>query len=168
MDTNADAIGWGQLSFAGTTNNGMAGTMATSNAGLTSSEQSGRASTGNWWQVTHGADGSAGAGPRSGGQYGGGRGFIAGGWYNSFKDYIEYITINTTGNATSFGSLSSSNSSGGGCSSPTRALFAGGNDPAVKIEYVSIATQGNGVVFGDLTYTANRHGCGTSNAHGGL
>ena len=81
---------------------------------------------------------------------------------------IDMIQIATLGNAVSFGSLSSSNSSGGGCSSPTRALFAGGNDPAVKIEYVSIATQGNGVTFGDLTYTANRHGCGTSNAHGGL
>ena len=81
---------------------------------------------------------------------------------------IDMIQIATLGNAISFGSLSSSNAAGGGCSSPTRALFAGGNDPAVKIEYVSIATQGNGLTFGDLTYTANRHGCGTSNAHGGL
>ncbi len=81
---------------------------------------------------------------------------------------IDMIQIATLGNAVSFGSLSSSNAQGGGASSPTRALFAGGNDPAVKIEYVSIATQGNGITFGDLTYTANRHGCGTSNAHGGL
>ena len=81
---------------------------------------------------------------------------------------IDMIQIATLGNAISFGSLSSSNAQGGGASSPTRALFAGGNDPAVKIEYVSIATQGNGITFGDLTYVENRHGCGTSNAHGGL
>ena len=81
---------------------------------------------------------------------------------------IDMIQIATLGNATHFGNLSSSNAAGGGCSSPTRALFAGGNDPAVKIESVSIATQGRGVTFGDLTYIENRHGCGTSNAHGGL
>ena len=85
---------------------------------------------------------------------------------NNFE--IDRIQIASLGNAVAFGENSSSNASGGGCSSPTRALFAGGNDPAVKIEYVSFASEGNGVDFGDLTYTQNRHGCGTSNGHGGL
>ena len=82
---------------------------------------------------------------------------------------IEQIIIATLGDGTDFGDLSSNlDSQGGGCSSPTRALFAGGNDPNVNIEYVEFATSANAVDFGDLTYVENRHGCGTSNGHGGL
>ena len=82
---------------------------------------------------------------------------------------IEQIIIATLGNGTDFGDLSSNlDSQGGGCSSPTRALFGGGNDPNVNIEYVEFATAANAVDFGDLTYIQNRHGCGTSNGHGGL
>ena len=82
---------------------------------------------------------------------------------------IEFIQIQTLGNATDFGETSSSvQSNGGGCASSTRALFAGGADPAVSIEYIQISTQGNAVDFGDLTYIENRHGCGMSNGHGGL
>ncbi len=82
---------------------------------------------------------------------------------------IEFIQIQTLGNATDFGETSSSvQSKGAGCASPTRAVFAGGADPAVNIEYIQISTKGNAVDFGDLTYIENRHGCGMSNAHGGL
>ena len=81
---------------------------------------------------------------------------------------IDKIQIQTLGNAVDFGDTSSSTSPGGGASSSTRALFAGGNDPAVIIEYIQIATEGNAVNFGNLTYVENRHGCGMSNAHGGL
>jgi len=82
---------------------------------------------------------------------------------------IEQIIIATLGNGTDFGDLSSNlDSQGGGCSSPTRALFGGGNDPNVNIEYVEFATAANAVDFGDLNYIQNRHGCGTSNGHGGL
>ena len=81
---------------------------------------------------------------------------------------IDKIQIQTLGNAVDFGDTSSSTSPGGGCASPTGALFGAGNDPAVKIEYIQIATEGNGINFGDLTYIENRHGCGTSNGHGGL
>ena len=82
---------------------------------------------------------------------------------------IEQIIIATLGDGTDFGDLTSNvNSRGGGCSSPTRALFGGGNDPNVNIEYVEFATAANAVDFGDLTYVENRHGCGTSNGHGGL
>jgi hypothetical protein len=82
---------------------------------------------------------------------------------------IEFIQIQTLGNAIDFGETSTSvDSRGGGCASPTRALFGGGADPAVSIEYIEISTQGNAVDFGDLTYIENRHGCGMSNGHGGL
>lgn len=82
---------------------------------------------------------------------------------------IEFIQIQTLGNAIDFGQTSSSvQSKGAGCASSTRAVFAGGADPAVNIEYIQISTQGNAVDFGDLTYVENRHGCGMSNGHGGL
>jgi len=81
---------------------------------------------------------------------------------------IDKIQIQTLGNAVDFGDTSSSTSPGGGASSSTRALFAGGNDPAVIIEYVQFASMGNAVNFGNLTYIENRHGCGMSNGHGGL
>jgi len=82
---------------------------------------------------------------------------------------IEQIIIATLGDGTDFGDLTNNvDSRGGGCSSPTRALFGGGSDPVVNIEYVEFATAGDAVDFGDLTYVENRHGCGTSNGHGGL
>ena len=85
------------------------------------------------------------------------------------NNVIESIIISTLGNATNFGETSTSvDAQGGGASSPTRALFAGGSDPATNIEYVEFATEGNAVDFGDLTYAENRHGCGMSNGHGGL
>ena len=82
---------------------------------------------------------------------------------------IDSIIISTLGNATDFGDTSNNVSSmGGGASSPTRALFAGGNDPNNNIEYVQFASEGDAIDFGDLTYVENRHGCGMSNGHGGL
>ena len=60
---------------------------------------------------------------------------------------LDYITIATTANATSFGT-SSNQSNGGTCmSSETRAVFVltGGN----IMEYVTIATTGNTTDFGD-------------------
>ena len=60
---------------------------------------------------------------------------------------LDYVTIATTANATSFGT-SSNNSNGGTCmSSETRAVFVvtGGN----IMEYVTIATTGNTTDFGD-------------------
>ena len=82
---------------------------------------------------------------------------------------IDSIIISTLGNATDFGDTSNNvHSQGGGASSPTRALFAGGNDPNNNIEYVQFASEGDAIDFGDLTYVENRHGCGMSNGHGGL
>jgi hypothetical protein len=51
-----------------------------------------------------------------------------------------------------------------------RAICAGGATPSNvnTIDFASITTAGNFSDFGDLTYVENRHGCGTSNGHGGL
>ena len=75
-------------------------------------------------------------------------------------DTIQYITIPTTGNAASFGTLSEIGSYGGGCSNGTsdRGLFMGSaswlNDNN-KIEYVTISTLGNSTDFGDAIQAAS-------------
>ena len=60
----------------------------------------------------------------------------------------------------------------GATSSPTRALFAGGNSPSVDnvIQFVEIATTGDAVDFGDLTSASSFGSTGgtLSNGHGGL
>ena len=89
-------------------------------------------------------------------------------------DEIDYITIATTGNATDFGNTSVTRSTGGACSSSTRAVYGGGykNTPSPQtevntIDYIEIATTGNAVNFGDLTVVGGYLGS-TSNGTRGI
>jgi hypothetical protein len=73
---------------------------------------------------------------------------------------IQYVTISSTGNATSFGSLDNKREYHTSCSNSTRGIFAGGNvgtapsQPATNnIQYITIASTGNSVTFGQLTRT---------------
>ena len=103
------------------------------------------------------------------------RGVLFGGRYVGTRSKIEYVTIASLGNGTDFGDLSRTTTrDGGAVASPTRAVFAGGDQqvPAVAnrvdtIDYIELSTQGNAVDFGDLTIARN-HIAGMSNAHGGL
>jgi hypothetical protein len=89
---------------------------------------------------------------------------------------IQYITFASLGNAIDFGDQSVQRNSLAGMSSPTRAVFAGGQPtPAFSgssnvIDYVTIMSLGNAIDFGDLT--TNSGGAeaptGCSNGHGGL
>ena len=89
------------------------------------------------------------------------RGLFAGGYLapSSFYNVIDYITIASEGNAIDFGDLniSARRKNGGGCSSSTRGLLAGGfiSTPTStsynNIDYVTIATIGNALDFGDLS-----------------
>lgn len=66
---------------------------------------------------------------------------------------IDYITVETTGNATSFGSLTSARYRLGACSSSTRGVFASGETASgftTIIDYITIATAGNAISFGNL------------------
>ena len=80
------------------------------------------------------------------------RGIVYGG--NNTTTSIDYITIASEGNAIDFGTCTASLAAGG-CSSSTRAVFGGGQNPGLTnhIEYIQINTLGNGVLFGDLTQT---------------
>ena len=103
-------------------------------------------------------------------QTGGTRGLFCGGINPSNSDRIDYINVNTTGNAIDFGNLSAARSAAAGVSSRTRGIVAGGLTPTVTdiIEFVTIAATGNAVDFGDLTRNARLTNAGVSNGHGGL
>ena len=66
---------------------------------------------------------------------------------------VDYITIASTGNAVSFGNLTTSRWYASSSSSPTRGITAGGATPAASnvIDYVTISSLGNGTSFGSLS-----------------
>jgi hypothetical protein len=74
---------------------------------------------------------------------------------SNYSNFIDYITIATTGDAIDFGDLTSVRSSSGGGASSTRGIFAAGilanGTRLATSDYITIATTGNGTVFGDLT-----------------
>jgi len=82
--------------------------------------------------------------------------------------YIDYATIASTGNSSSFGELTTGRSVRFSASSPTRGVFGSGrtfHSPATIvrtniIDYVTIATEGNAIDFGDLIqeYVEGFHG----------
>ena len=72
---------------------------------------------------------------------------------------IEYVTIDTTGNAQDFGDLTQSRYNFASCGSLTRGVFAGGRGYGVaynNIDYITMATTGNATDFGDLTENTNQ------------
>ena len=83
----------------------------------------------------------------------GGRGIFAG--VNAgIKDTIDYITINTTGNATDFGNLTDGRFNLSGCSNGSRGVFGGGYNHSdtvvVTIDYITISTTGDATELGEL------------------
>jgi hypothetical protein len=106
------------------------------------------------------------------------RGITAGGFILSPTatpvNNIDYVTIASTGNAVSFGTLSGIRNYMGSCASPTRGVFAGGTPvgspytPLTNvIEYITISTLGNTTDFGDLT-SARSLPTGCSNTTRGI
>ena len=84
---------------------------------------------------------------------------------------MSYITIATTGNATSFGTMTGRGETGA-CGSATRGCFYGGdtvgnNSMTATIEYVTIATTGNAASFGSLV-AAKRSAASGGNATRGM
>ena len=69
----------------------------------------------------------------------------------TINDSIEFVTMASAGNSSSFGSLSEANSYAATCASPTRGIFNQGSTPTYKktIEYITIATGGNATRFGE-------------------
>ena len=88
-----------------------------------------------------------------------GRGFIGAGLVNpSQSDNIDFLNIQSLGNTTTFGNLTTAKYALGSGASSTRGIFCGGYDPTSSpdtdintIEYITIATEGNAIDFGDRT-----------------
>ena len=78
------------------------------------------------------------------------------GFINPYADTIEYITIQSIGNAIDFGNLTAERGYTMTCASRTRGLICGGinnpSSPSINtIDYVTIATTGNAQDFGDTS-----------------
>ena len=96
------------------------------------------------------------------------RGLFGGGSYSAL---IEYITISTLGNATTFGNLTYPREGSGATSDASRGVWAGGRDASNHyniIDYITIATPGNATDFGDLTAVRTNIQTGTSNGPRGI
>mgnify|MGYP003116169823 CR=1 FL=1 len=89
---------------------------------------------------------------------------VFGGGYNydgstvTYSNVIDYITIDTTGNATDFGDISVARRDLSGCEDATRGVFVGGSTGSSgasnfhnTMEYITVATPGNATDFGDLS-----------------
>ena len=99
------------------------------------------------------------------------RGIFGGGAVSpAYVNTVDYVTLETTGDATDFGDLSQGRNQLSGRGSFTRAVFGGGYfAPAATniIDYVQIPTTGNATDFGNLTQSISET-AGCSNGHGGL
>ena len=94
---------------------------------------------------------------------GGTRGLWGGG-VPSATDTIDFVTIETTGNAIDFGNLLGSENYTRGYGNRTRGLWAQSVGPTSdQIEFVTIAQQGNSTDFGNLT-ASSQSGCHTGNS----
>ena len=99
----------------------------------------------------------------------GDRGVWMGGY--SITNVIDYIAINSPGNATDFGDLTAPRFGGGAVSNGSRACYGGGKTTGEVasniIDYVTIATTGDATDFGDVS--AGRSAMtGLSNATRGI
>ena len=101
---------------------------------------------------------------------GGTRGIFAGGYTQGGgnQDEIEFINVDTTGNATDFGNLTvSRRQQGGSGADRTRGVFLGGRaSPLNKdtIDFITIASTGDATDFGNLTGGGGSNGGTASNS----
>ena len=82
---------------------------------------------------------------------------------------IEYINVQSKGNAINFGELSAIADDSAGFASEIRGFAAMGNTGSVldNIEYITMASEGNAIDFGDLTQ-ARLRGSAVSNSTRGI
>jgi len=98
-----------------------------------------------------------------------GRGVFGGGSVpGTALNTIDYINIQSTGNATDFGDLTAARYLSNSCSSTTRGLFAGGQTPTNCniIDYITISSSSNAQDFGDLSATKDGVGSCSSSTRG--
>ena len=96
---------------------------------------------------------------------GGTRGLLMGGRTPSDVKMIDFININTTGDAQDFGDLASNRGGPqrGQAGSRVRALAMGGNSTISTVASVTIASTGNATDTGNILTVGRRLGAGVSN-----
>ena len=83
---------------------------------------------------------------------GGTRGIGMGGYNgSSLVDNIDFVNIDSTGNATDFGNIQATNYEAAGIGSRVRAFAGGGAPQNTRIEFVTFASTGNSTQFGTLS-----------------
>ena len=103
-------------------------------------------------------------------QTGGTRALFGGGnTYPGRSNIIDYVNVDSTGNAIDFGNLTTTVFQNHACASRTRAFFAGAEGPAIlsQIDTVTIASTGDATDYGDLANAA-RGNSGFSNSTRGF
>jgi hypothetical protein len=94
------------------------------------------------------------------------RGVFCGGYTGSYVNTMDYIAIQTLGNATDFGDLTTGSYGTSGGGNGTRGVIAIGFDSSSDsdiINYITIMTAGNASDFGDLTIARNALAGGMEN-----
>ena len=87
------------------------------------------------------------------------------------SNVIQFISIETQGNATDFGDLQNLKNQGAACASRTRGIYGGGEAPSITnvIEFVTFSHTGDATNLGDLSNQRRRMGdMGLSNQTRGL
>ena len=89
----------------------------------------------------------------------------SGGSINQGMNNIEYVTIQSLGDAADFGDLIQELASMQSCQSQTRGIISGGkedssNNAQNAIEYITMSTMGNSSDFGDMSAVHNGNQCG--------
>ena len=86
------------------------------------------------------------------------------------QNVIDYITFSSTGNAITFGNLTTARGRAESVSSSTRAVCIGGENPTAvtTMEFITIATLGNSQNFGTASSGANNANNGASNSTRGV
>lgn len=87
------------------------------------------------------------------------------------ENFIEYVTIASTGNAVDFGDLNYEPGGAKGIESSTRALCAGGYDDVAnastnRIDFITMTSTGNATDYGDLITASYLGGAGSSATRG--
>jgi len=119
--------------------------------------------TGSWFQIDSFTPDIATGGAR--GVYGGGQSGPV------LTNYIEYITISTTGNAIDFGDLSALCEGANAVSDKTRLIFVGGDEtpgPDTRLQYVTMSSTGNTTTFSETLPVRSLLSGSTSNSTRGV
>ena len=82
---------------------------------------------------------------------------------------IEYINIQSGGNAVKFGELTVGRRAIAAVTNSTRAVMCSGDTPATNtMDYITMASEGNAIDFGDINDQTSGYGAGGSNATRGV